>query len=53
MKNKILITGGAGFIGSNLSERLVKNENNYVVALDNLFTGRMENIEKLLELPNF
>lgn len=50
---RILITGGAGFLGSNLCSALVKEKNNYVIALDNLFTGRMENIEHLLKLDNF
>lgn len=50
---RILITGGAGFLGSNLCSALVKEKNNYVIALDNLFTGRMENIEHLLNLENF
>lgn len=50
---RILITGGAGFLGSNLCHRLVKDKNNYVIALDNLFTGRMSNIENLLKLDNF
>ena len=50
---RILITGGAGFLGSNLCHRLVKDKNNYVIALDNLFTGRMCNIEDLLPLDNF
>jgi len=50
---RILVTGGAGFLGSNLCQRLVKDKNNYVIALDNLFTGRLHNIEHLLELPNF
>ena len=50
---RILVTGGAGFLGSNLCNRLVKDENNYVIALDNLFTGRLSNIEHLLSLPNF
>ncbi len=36
---KILVTGGAGFIGSNLCEELVKNENNEIYSLDNYFTG--------------
>lgn len=44
-KLKYLITGGAGFIGSHLVEKLVKSKNHLVV-LDNLSTGRKENIEK-------
>ncbi len=45
MENKkiILVTGGAGFIGSHLIEELVKNENNQVISLDNYFTGSKEN----------
>lgn len=50
---RILVTGGAGFWGSNLCARLVKDPANQVVALDNLFTGRKENIRELLERPNF
>ena len=50
---RILVTGGAGFLGSNLCQRLVEDKNNYVIALDNLFTGRLCNIEHLMELPNF
>lgn len=53
MQNRILVTGGAGFLGSNLCERLVANPDNYVIALDNLMTGRVTNIESLLEKPNF
>jgi UDP-glucuronate decarboxylase len=41
---KILITGGAGFIGSSLAEKLVANPENYVVAVDNLSTGHVENL---------
>ena len=51
--NRILVTGGAGFVGSNLCERLVQDKNNYVICLDNLFTGRISNIEKLMNLSNF
>ena len=50
---RILVTGGAGFVGSNLCARLVKDPQNHVICLDNLFTGRMVNIEPLLQLPNF
>ena len=50
---RILVTGAAGFLGSNLCQRLLKDENNYVIALDNLFTGKLSNIEHLLQLPNF
>ena len=49
---KILITGGAGFIGSHLTEELLK-KNNQAVVLDNLSTGRYENIEHLLSNKNF
>lgn len=42
-KKTILVTGGAGFIGSNLIERLVKDPANRVVSLDNYFTGSREN----------
>ncbi|MCF8366750.1 MAG: SDR family oxidoreductase [Bacteroidales bacterium] len=49
---KVLITGGAGFIGSNLIERFLKQENR-IVCLDNFATGKKENIEPFLKNPNF
>ena len=49
---RILITGGAGFIGSHLCSRLVK-EGNDVICLDNFFTGSKKNIESLLDCHNF
>jgi len=49
---RILITGGAGFIGSHLCERLI-GEGNEVLCLDNFFTGRRENIFHLLDNPCF
>jgi UDP-glucuronate decarboxylase len=49
---KILITGGAGFIGSHLCERLLK-EGNEVICLDNYFTGNKKNIVHLLDNPYF
>lgn len=49
----ILITGGAGFIGSHLSEFFVKNGSKRVVVLDDLSTGFKKNIEHLLSEPNF
>ena len=50
--NRILVTGGAGFIGSHLCERLLERGNE-VVCLDNFFTGRKKNITHLLDNPNF
>jgi UDP-glucuronate decarboxylase len=49
---RILVTGGAGFIGSHLCERLLA-DGHHVIALDNFFTGRRENIEHLLEYQRF
>jgi UDP-glucuronate decarboxylase len=49
---RILVTGGAGFIGSHLCERLI-SEGNEVLCLDNFFTGRRENIFHLLDNPRF
>jgi UDP-glucuronate decarboxylase len=49
---RILITGGAGFIGSHLSERLL-GEGHEVICLDNFFTGRRENVFHLLDNPRF
>ena len=49
---KILITGGAGFIGSHLCKLLLE-KGNQVVCLDNFFTGQKRNIEELLENQNF
>ena len=49
---RILVTGGAGFLGSHLCERLVK-EGNDVICLDNYFTGSKENIRHLLQYDNF
>jgi UDP-glucuronate decarboxylase len=51
-KKRILVTGGAGFLGSHLCERLL-HEGNEVYCLDNLFTGRKENIVHLLSNPYF
>lgn len=50
---RILVTGGAGFLGSNLCKRLLEDEDNYVIALDNMQTGRMINIEPFLSNPRF
>lgn len=49
---KILVTGGAGFVGSHLCHRLI-SDGHEVICLDNLYTGRKENIEDLLENKNF
>ena len=53
MKSKtVLVTGGAGFIGSHLWKRLL-NENHKVICLDNLFTGSLDNIESFKDNNNF
>ncbi len=52
LQERILVTGGAGFIGSHLCERLVDGGHD-VICLDNLFTGTKSNIAKPLSAPNF
>lgn len=49
---RVLITGGAGFLGSHLCDRFIK-EGYHVIAMDNLITGDLKNIEHLFKLPNF
>ena len=49
---RVLVTGGAGFIGSHLCERLLAR-GDHVICLDNFFTGRRENIEHLLDFQEF
>ena len=51
-RKKILITGAAGFLGSHLCDLFVKKDY-HVIAMDNLITGRLENIEHLFPLENF
>ena len=50
--NRILITGGSGFVGSHLCERLI-NDGNEVICLDNYFTGSKKNIDHLINHPHF
>ena len=50
MKTKVLVTGGAGFLGSHLCERLL-NDNYDVLCIDNYSTGSKENITELLKNP--
>ena len=52
MTTTTLITGGAGFIGTNLCKRLL-NDGHKVICVDNLYTGQMRNIEPLMNNPNF
>jgi dTDP-glucose 4,6-dehydratase len=52
MKKRVLITGGAGFLGSHLCDRFIK-EGFHVIAMDNLSTGDIKNIEHLMPLEDF
>ena len=52
VKKNILVTGGAGFLGSHLCERLIR-ENCYVICIDNFFTGQKKNILHLINNPFF
>lgn len=52
MRKRILVTGGAGFLGSHLCERLL-NEGHDIVCLDNYFTGQKQNVVHLLKHPYF
>jgi len=51
-KKRVLITGGAGFLGSHLCDRFIK-EGYHVIAMDNLITGDLRNIEHLFKLEDF
>ncbi len=51
-QKRVLITGGAGFLGSHLCDRFIK-EGFHVIAMDNLITGSLRNIEHLMKLSNF
>ena len=53
MTKTILITGGTGFIGSNLCKRLIENENNRIICVDNNYTGTLDNVGDLLDNPRF
>jgi dTDP-glucose 4,6-dehydratase len=52
LMKRILITGGAGFLGSHLCDRFIK-QGYHVITMDNLITGDLRNIEHLFKLPNF
>lgn len=52
VRKRMLITGGAGFLGSHLADRLLE-QGHEVICLDNFFTGTKQNIEHLLDHPRF
>jgi dTDP-glucose 4,6-dehydratase len=51
-RKRVLVTGGAGFLGSHLCDRFIK-EDCHVIAMDNLITGNLDNIEHLFKFPTF
>ena len=51
-RKRVLVTGGAGFLGSHLCERLLADGND-VLCVDNYFTSRKQNIELLIKIPKF
>lgn len=53
MTKNILVTGGTGFIGSNLCKRLIQDENNRIICVDNNYTGSLDNVAELLDNPRF
>ena len=52
MKKRVLITGAAGFLGSHLSDRFIK-EGYHVIGMDNLITGDLANVEHLFSAARF
>ncbi|KAL0408748.1 UNVERIFIED_CONTAM: UDP-glucuronic acid decarboxylase 6 [Sesamum radiatum] len=50
---RILVTGGAGFIGSHLVDKLMENEENMVIVVDNYFTGSKDNLRQWMDHPRF
>jgi UDP-glucuronate decarboxylase len=50
---RILVTGGAGFIGSHLVDKLMENEKHEVIVADNFFTGSKDNLKKWIGHPRF
>lgn len=53
MSKTILITGGTGFIGSNLCRRLIQDTNNKIICVDNNYTGSLDNVKELLDNERF
>jgi dTDP-glucose 4,6-dehydratase len=54
LKNKILVTGGAGFIGSNFVELILKNNEDQIIVLDKLtYAGNLKNLEAVSNLTNY
>lgn len=51
--NRILVTGGAGFIGSHLIDRLIQDPHNEIICVDNLFSGSKDNIQHHIGKHNF